>query len=53
MAQQQNGYDCGLFVLDGTRELTRRLAEQSRPRLNLENLVTDRRALQQRLSRIR
>ncbi|MCA6114995.1 hypothetical protein J6524_08705 [Bradyrhizobium sp. WSM 1738] len=27
MAQQQNGYNCGVIVVDGTRELVRRLAQ--------------------------
>ncbi|RZN13105.1 hypothetical protein CWO90_45415 [Bradyrhizobium sp. Leo121] len=47
--QQSNGYDCGVFVLDGTRELVRRLAATRQPDLNLNNLVIDRRALQDRL----
>ncbi|SFN84463.1 type III effector protein XopD [Bradyrhizobium sp. Rc3b] len=46
--QQQNGYDCGVFVVDGTRELVRRLAER-RPYLNLNNLVVSRQALRDRL----
>ncbi|WP_244485142.1 Ulp1 family isopeptidase [Bradyrhizobium tropiciagri] len=46
--QQQNGYDCGVFVVDGTRELVRRLAA-SRPDLNLNNLVISRPALRDRL----
>ncbi|WP_407185379.1 Ulp1 family isopeptidase [Bradyrhizobium centrosematis] len=46
--QQQNGYDCGVFVVDGTRELVRRLAAR-RPDLNLSNLVISRQALQDRL----
>ncbi|WP_271500901.1 Ulp1 family isopeptidase [Bradyrhizobium sp. CCBAU 11357] len=46
--QQQNSYDCGVFVLDGTRELVRRLAAR-RPDLNLNNLVISRQALRDRL----
>ncbi|MBB4396625.1 Ulp1 family isopeptidase [Bradyrhizobium sp. ERR14] len=46
--QQQNGYDCGVFVVDGTRELVRRLAAR-RPDLNLNNLVINRQALRDRL----
>ncbi|WP_235885843.1 Ulp1 family isopeptidase [Bradyrhizobium niftali] len=46
--QQQNGYDCGVFVVDGTRELVRRLAAR-RPDLNLNNLVISRQALGDRL----
>ncbi|GLR46261.1 hypothetical protein GCM10007880_67790 [Mesorhizobium amorphae] len=52
MAQQRNSFDCGVFVLDATRELARRLAQEPRPRrqsLHLDNLVADRRALQDRL----
>ncbi|SDG85064.1 Ulp1 protease family, C-terminal catalytic domain [Bradyrhizobium sp. Rc2d] len=47
--QQRNGYDCGVFVLDGTRALARRLAGRRQPDLNLSNLVGDRQALQNRL----
>ncbi|MFK4531927.1 hypothetical protein ABIA00_000110 [Bradyrhizobium ottawaense] len=53
MAQQRNNYDCGVFVVDGTRALARRLVEGERPDdepLHLDNLVADRRALQDRLS---
>ncbi|MCA1544340.1 hypothetical protein I6F18_30840 [Bradyrhizobium sp. NBAIM32] len=46
--QQQNSYDCGVFVLDGTRELVRRLAAR-RPDLNLNNLVISRQELRDRL----
>lgn len=52
MAQQQNGYDCGVFVVDGTRALVGRLGQGERPEhepLHLDNLVTDRQALQDRL----
>ncbi|KAB1083993.1 hypothetical protein F4V91_25285 [Neorhizobium galegae] len=55
MARQQNGYDCGVFMLEATRELARRLAQEPRPRhemLHLDNLVADRQALQERLARI-
>jgi hypothetical protein len=46
MAQQQNGYDCGVFALDPTRELVRRLAEGHQPeQLCLNNIVGDRQAL--------
>lgn len=47
--QQRNSYDCGVFVLDGTRALARRLAGRRQPDLNLSNLVVDRQALQNRL----
>ena len=46
--QQQNGYDCGVFVVDGTRKLVRRLAAR-RPDLNLNNLVISRQDLRDRL----
>ncbi|MGY3600795.1 hypothetical protein ACVIGB_008844 [Bradyrhizobium sp. USDA 4341] len=46
--QQQNGYDCGVFVVDGTRELVRRLAAR-RPDLDLTDLVISRPALRDRL----
>jgi hypothetical protein len=49
MRQQGNGYDCGVFVVDGTRELVRRLAGRRQADLNLGNLVVDRQALQNRL----
>ncbi|WFU80363.1 Ulp1 family isopeptidase [Bradyrhizobium sp. CIAT3101] len=50
MAQQQNSYDCGVYVVDGTRELVSQLAQGQPPELlNLDNLVADRRALQNRL----
>ncbi len=52
MAPQQNGYDCGVFVVDGTRELVRRLAQGERPQdepLHLDNLVANRQALRDRL----
>jgi len=50
MAQQQNGYDCGVFVLDATRTLVRRLAEGQQPeQLRLDNIVADRQALRGRL----
>ncbi|GLR89713.1 hypothetical protein GCM10007857_64270 [Bradyrhizobium iriomotense] len=53
MALQRNGYDCGVFVVDGTRALVRRLAQGERPEhepLHLDNLVANRRSLQDRLA---
>ncbi|MFK4627383.1 hypothetical protein ABIF50_010720 [Bradyrhizobium diazoefficiens] len=51
IGQQQNGYDCGVFVVDGTRELVRRLAEEWEPNLwNLNNVAADRKRLERRLS---
>ncbi|MGV7219596.1 Ulp1 family isopeptidase [Bradyrhizobium sp. UFLA05-112] len=50
MAQQQNSYDCGVYVVDGTRELVGQLAQGQRPELlNLDHLVANRGALQNRL----
>ncbi|CDX56758.1 conserved hypothetical protein [Mesorhizobium plurifarium] len=50
ITQQQNGYDCGVFVLDGTRALVGRLGQRRQPaRLHLDNLAIDRQALQHRL----
>ncbi|WP_224741674.1 Ulp1 family isopeptidase [Bradyrhizobium sp. 2S1] len=50
MAQQRNGYDCGVFVVDGTRALVRQLEQGREPHLlNLSNLVANRQALQNRL----
>ncbi|MBB4189215.1 hypothetical protein GGE07_005896 [Sinorhizobium terangae] len=50
ITQQQNRYDCGVFVLDGTRALVGRLGQSRQPaRLHLDNLVIDRQALQRRL----
>ncbi len=49
MAQQQNSYDCGVFVLDGTRALLRGLATGQSDLLNLKNLRVSRLALQNRL----
>ncbi|NRP74922.1 hypothetical protein ILFOPFJJ_05845 [Ensifer psoraleae] len=53
MAQQNNGVDCGVFVVDGTRELVHRLANEERPDqqlpLHLNYLVADRQAPQNRL----
>ncbi|WFU40169.1 shikimate kinase [Bradyrhizobium sp. CB82] len=49
MAEQQNGYDCGVFVLDGTRALVRGLAQSPPAMLHLDNIVADRQALQYRL----
>ncbi|WP_312022755.1 Ulp1 family isopeptidase [Bradyrhizobium sp. 2S1] len=48
MAQQRNGYDCGVFVVDGTRALVRQL-EQGGQTVHLDQLVVDRQALQSRL----
>lgn len=51
IAQQRNGYDCGVYVLDGTRDLVSQLTQGQRPELlNLNNLIPDRQALQNRLS---
>ncbi|MGY3639424.1 Ulp1 family isopeptidase [Bradyrhizobium sp. Lot33] len=50
ISQQRNDYDCGVFVVDGTRALVSRLAASPQPDLNLKNLVVDRQALQIRLS---
>jgi len=50
--EQQNDYDCGVFVVDGTRALVGRLAQGERPQhdpLHLDNLVADRQALRNRL----
>ncbi|MGX5806465.1 hypothetical protein ACWGS9_35825, partial [Bradyrhizobium sp. Arg314] len=53
MARQNNSVDCGVFVVDGTRELVRRLANEERPDqqlpLHLNYLAADRQALQNRL----
>ncbi|WP_050886860.1 Ulp1 family isopeptidase [Bradyrhizobium sp. ORS 285] len=49
IAQQRNSYDCGVFVVDGTRALARRLAGGRQVDLNLSNLVVDRQELQNRL----
>ncbi|WP_258599087.1 Ulp1 family isopeptidase [Mesorhizobium sp. AR07] len=52
MVQQDNDYDCGIFVLDATRALATRLAQAERPGrepLHLDTLVSDRQALQHRL----
>ncbi|WP_156929106.1 MULTISPECIES: hypothetical protein [unclassified Bradyrhizobium] len=50
MTQQRNGYDCSVFVVDGTRELVKRLAQGERPDLlQFDALVADRQALQTRL----
>ncbi|MCK1633821.1 Ulp1 family isopeptidase, partial [Bradyrhizobium sp. 162] len=50
MRQQGNGYDCGVFVVDGTRALVRRLAGRRHADLSLLYLVVDRQALRNRLS---
>ncbi|WP_284283638.1 Ulp1 family isopeptidase [Mesorhizobium amorphae] len=50
MAQQPNSYDCGVYLVEGARELVRRLAQRQAPAvLNLDNLVVDRAAAQNRL----
>ncbi|WP_321576673.1 Ulp1 family isopeptidase [Bradyrhizobium barranii] len=50
MTQQLNTYDCGVFVVDGTRALVRQLEQGRAPHLlNLSSLVANRRALQNRL----
>ncbi|MCP3477999.1 C48 family peptidase (plasmid) [Bradyrhizobium sp. CCGUVB1N3] len=50
MTQQENEFDCGVFVVDGTRALVGRLAQSQWPALrHLDNLVVDRPALQERL----
>lgn len=51
MAQQRNDFDCGVFVVDGTRALVSRLSERWQPagELHLDNLVADRLALRNRL----
>ncbi|WP_245269109.1 Ulp1 family isopeptidase [Mesorhizobium sp. WSM2561] len=54
MPRQSNDYDCGVFVLDGTWALAGRLLDGERPDhepLHLDNLVADRQALQDRLTR--
>ena len=53
MPRQRNNYDCGVFVVDGTRALVQRLVNGEQPDhepLHLDNLVADRLALQHRLS---
>ncbi|UQR61281.1 C48 family peptidase [Bradyrhizobium sp. C-145] len=45
MARQQNGHDCGVYVVDATRALIGRLAQGERPDkepLHLEHLIADR-----------
>ncbi|MER9732106.1 Ulp1 family isopeptidase [Mesorhizobium sp. M0217] len=53
IAQQSNEWDCGVYVVDGTRALVGRLQSQpdlpDLPDLNLNNLVVNRQALQTRL----
>ncbi|WP_338830724.1 Ulp1 family isopeptidase [Bradyrhizobium sp. 27S5] len=50
MTQQLNTYDCGVFVVDGTRALVRQLEQGRAPHLlNLSSLVANRQALQNRL----
>ncbi|WP_234836101.1 Ulp1 family isopeptidase [Sinorhizobium meliloti] len=48
MAQQQNNYDCGVFLLEAARTLIGQLTRGQPPR-DLDNLVADRRVLQARL----
>lgn len=51
MRQQENGFDCGVFVVDGTRALVQGLARGRSPgALPLDNLVVNREQLQIRLS---
>ncbi|UVK49061.1 hypothetical protein BPNPMPFG_006744 (plasmid) [Mesorhizobium sp. AR07] len=48
MAQQSNGYDCGVFVLEATHELVTRLANSQPPEgasLDHRSVVADRTAL--------
>ncbi|RXH38194.1 hypothetical protein XH94_23275 [Bradyrhizobium zhanjiangense] len=48
MARQQNGHDCGVFVVDAKRALIRRLSQGERPDdepLHTEHLIADRQAL--------
>ncbi|MER8886842.1 Ulp1 family isopeptidase [Mesorhizobium sp. M0816] len=51
IAQQSNEWDCGVYVVDGTRALVGRLQrwQPDLPDLNLNNLVVNRQALQTRL----
>ncbi len=50
MAQQQNGYDCGVFLLEATRELVGRLAQGGEPeQVHLDSVVANRQALGDRL----
>ncbi|MER8830997.1 Ulp1 family isopeptidase, partial [Mesorhizobium sp. M0988] len=49
MAQQSNRWDCGVYVVDGTRALVGRLQRWQPDDLNLNNLVVNRQALQARL----
>ncbi|WP_244750042.1 Ulp1 family isopeptidase [Mesorhizobium sp. L-2-11] len=51
MARQDNTDDCGVFVVDGTRALVTGLAQGLPQPQHLNNLVIDRRALQNRLRR--
>ncbi|WP_407941756.1 Ulp1 family isopeptidase [Mesorhizobium neociceri] len=55
MPRQSNDHDCGVFVVDGTWALVQRLLDGNRPDhepLHLDNLVADRQALQNRLTRL-
>ncbi|MEI9401773.1 Ulp1 family isopeptidase [Mesorhizobium argentiipisi] len=52
ISQQQNDFDCGVFVVDATRALVGQLAQERRPvqqSRHLDHLVADRQALQNRL----
>ncbi|MER9301006.1 C48 family peptidase [Mesorhizobium sp. M0621] len=51
IAQQSNEWDCGVYVVDGTRALVGRLQrwQPDLPDVNLNNLVVNRQALQTRL----
>ncbi|TBE59162.1 hypothetical protein ELH03_34080 (plasmid) [Rhizobium beringeri] len=51
MAQQKNGRDCGVFLLEAAQALIGQLIRGQPPR-DLDNLVPDRRALQARLQRL-
>ncbi|MCP3463572.1 Ulp1 family isopeptidase [Bradyrhizobium sp. CCGUVB23] len=48
--QQENDFDCGVFVVDGTRALVARLVQTNGQHIaHLDDVVPDRRALQIRL----
>ncbi|MBA1142409.1 Ulp1 family isopeptidase [Mesorhizobium neociceri] len=49
IGQQTNPYDCGVFVLAGTRALVERLAQGREDIAHLDNLRPDRQALRSRL----
>ncbi|MDI3567603.1 Ulp1 family isopeptidase [Bradyrhizobium sp. Arg816] len=50
MRQQQNDFDCGVFVVDGTRALVNELLSGRQPNLDLTHLEPSRSELQRRLS---